>query len=107
MGFSAHTLLLLDQPITADGIHGHFVASTLLSLTLPPTHTMADLPRNPDEYEDCRSCKAVGAAAMTGVSLYALHMRKQLDPVKFARRRQGILGISIVCLCMSGYRLMM
>ncbi|KAJ2269942.1 hypothetical protein GGH14_005336, partial [Coemansia sp. RSA 370] len=57
---------------------------------------MADLPRNPDEYEDCRSCKAVGAAAMTGVSLYALHMRKQLDPVKFARRRQGILGISIV-----------
>ncbi|KAJ2599866.1 hypothetical protein GGF39_002047 [Coemansia sp. RSA 1721] len=57
------------------------------------------------EYQDCLPCKLVGAGAMAGVAGYALHARSELDPVRFAARRRGLLGLSLAFVGVAFYRL--
>ncbi|KAJ2821056.1 hypothetical protein IWW50_004800 [Coemansia erecta] len=66
---------------------------------------MADPPPSSAQYKDCLSCKIVSVLGMAGVSLFALNQRRQLDPIKFAARRRGILGISVAALGLAAYRL--
>ncbi|KAI9476923.1 hypothetical protein BX667DRAFT_515244 [Coemansia mojavensis] len=59
-----------------------------------------------DEYQDCLPCKLVGAGAMSGLAAYALHARSELDPVRFARRRQGLAGVSAAFVALAVFRLL-
>ncbi|KAI9504685.1 hypothetical protein BX070DRAFT_233796 [Coemansia spiralis] len=62
-------------------------------------------PSTQGEYKDCLPCKVVGAGAMTGLAGYVLYERARMDPIRFASRRRGLLGISMVLAGTAIYRL--
>ncbi|KAJ1936397.1 hypothetical protein GGF37_005626 [Kickxella alabastrina] len=57
------------------------------------------------EFQDCLSCRLVGAGALLGVAGYALHARSELDPLRFAARRRGLLGLGLAFAGVAAYRL--